>query len=267
MADVASPELALIDPGLAERLRCSLPDPGDCLAPRLSVSPSGAPSAGVPSHDLVRYDHKWSPRRPSLVSLVASLVLALLFASLTLDLLPLPRSLPVLLEKSTGDANDRTRGAAMSQVPEKPHSQGSPAVVGNAKSANGAAKSAVQPPSLPQTKPETSPARLSESTRQGSVASPNEKASSSPSALEATTLQWPREPGATFYNLVLRRQGTRVLDLWPRSNRLSIPADRDVDGHVIAPGRYEWFVYAVFRSRGETTFSDLLKRGEIVVTR
>jgi|RhiMethySRZTD1v2_1073278.scaffolds.fasta_scaffold05264_2 hypothetical protein len=68
-------------------------------------------------------------------------------------------------------------------------------------------------------------------------------AHASPSGLPAhgkasgLELRWRSRPGAPFYNVILWREGERVLDLWPRRTTVTL-AGRDLE-----PGTYRWFVY------------------------
>jgi len=80
--DVISPELALIDETLAEAARRWLPPPSDCLAPRTPTeTPSPASSLQEAPPGLGR-----RRARPSLVVVVATLLVAGIVASPAIDL-------------------------------------------------------------------------------------------------------------------------------------------------------------------------------------
>lgn len=81
----------------------------------------------------------------------------------------------------------------------------------------------------------------------------------------ATELRWPRVAGADFYDLVLWRDGERVLDVWPRTNRLVVPAGGALATRTLAPGRYLWFVYAGFDGKTAPRFGGLLAHGALDV--
>jgi hypothetical protein len=82
----------------------------------------------------------------------------------------------------------------------------------------------------------------------------------------ATELRWPLVAGADFYDVVLWRDGKRVLDVWPRTNRLVVPAGGALEARTLAPGRYLWFVYAGFDGKTAPRFGALLAHGELDVT-
>jgi hypothetical protein len=81
----------------------------------------------------------------------------------------------------------------------------------------------------------------------------------------ATELRWPLVAGADFYDVVLWRDGKRVLDVWPRTNRLVVPAGGALEARTLAPGRYLWFVYAGFDGKTAPRFGALLAHGELDV--
>lgn len=69
-------------------------------------------------------------------------------------------------------------------------------------------------------------------------------------------LRWRAVAGATFYNVILWRNGERVLDLWPRTTTLRLPARQ------LASGEYQWFVYPVLHPGGKQRFGPLVARGK-----
>jgi hypothetical protein len=74
----------------------------------------------------------------------------------------------------------------------------------------------------------------------------------------AQTIRWAQVRGATYYDLVLWRDGKRVLDLWPTSARVLLH-DR------LAPGRYRWFVYPGFGAKASQRYGSLAGSGMFVI--
>jgi len=81
------------------------------------------------------------------------------------------------------------------------------------------------------------------------------------------TLHWKRIAGATYYNVVLWRNGTRVLDLWPTTQTISLPTTSVNHGSKarLAPGRYLWFVYPGFGAQSARHYGALASSGVIVI--
>jgi hypothetical protein len=81
------------------------------------------------------------------------------------------------------------------------------------------------------------------------------------------TVRWKPVSGATFYNLVLWRDGKRVLDLWPTSPRAVLPRDWSYRGghHRLRAGRYLWFVYPGFGAKASRQYGTLDGSGVVVV--
>jgi hypothetical protein len=80
-------------------------------------------------------------------------------------------------------------------------------------------------------------------------------------------LQWNAVAGATYYNLVLWRDGKRVLDLWPTSPRVVVPTT-SVNHRPLArlsPGRYLWFAYPGFGAKPAQKYGALAGTGVLVV--
>jgi hypothetical protein len=80
-------------------------------------------------------------------------------------------------------------------------------------------------------------------------------------------LQWNAVARATYYNLVLWRDGKRVLDLWPTSPRVVVPATSVNHGPLahLSPGRYLWFVYPGFGAKPAQKYGALAGTGVLVV--
>ena len=71
-------------------------------------------------------------------------------------------------------------------------------------------------------------------------------------------LRWRARPGTPFYNVILWRQGKRVLDLWPRRTTVTL-AGRDLE-----PGTYRWFVYPALPG-ARARFDRLVASGTVSV--
>jgi hypothetical protein len=80
-------------------------------------------------------------------------------------------------------------------------------------------------------------------------------------------LRWNAVAGATYYNLVLWREGKRVLDLWPTSPRVVVPTTLVKHGPKarLSPGRYLWFVYPGFGAKSARHYGALAGSGVLVV--
>jgi hypothetical protein len=80
-------------------------------------------------------------------------------------------------------------------------------------------------------------------------------------------LRWNAVAGATYYNLVLWRDGKRVLDLWPTSPRVVVPSTSVKHGPQarLSPGRYLWFVYPGFGAKPARQYGALAGSGVLVV--
>jgi hypothetical protein len=94
-------------------------------------------------------------------------------------------------------------------------------------------------------------------------------ATDTPEVRNVRTLQWKAVPHASFYNVVLVRNGVRVLDVWPRRNHLSLAALTKRRGRVPA-GRYKWFVYPGYGNRSErgrhsTFYGEVAAQGTVVI--
>jgi hypothetical protein len=82
---------------------------------------------------------------------------------------------------------------------------------------------------------------------------------SSPAATTGPALAWRSAPNAEFYNVIIWRDGRRVLDAWPKRPSLSL------SGRV-SPGTYRWFVYPGRTASGRGhRYGALLASGTVVV--
>ena len=83
-------------------------------------------------------------------------------------------------------------------------------------------------------------------------------------------LSWTPVRYATFYNVVLVRGSSRVLDLWPRKAELTLSTLRHRGGSHLRAGQYHWFVYPGFGRRrprvsGSTIYGKLVAQGVLTV--
>ena len=80
-------------------------------------------------------------------------------------------------------------------------------------------------------------------------------------------LRWNAVKGATYYNLVLWRDGKRVLDLWPTSSQAVLPSTWSYRGirDRLLPGRYLWFVYPGIGAKASRHYGALAGSGVLVV--
>jgi hypothetical protein len=72
-------------------------------------------------------------------------------------------------------------------------------------------------------------------------------------------VRWKRVPGAGFYNMIVWRDGVRVLDLWPHKAAVRVPREK------LEPGTYLWFVYPSFKTEDGRRFGELAKSGKFSV--
>ena len=72
-----------------------------------------------------------------------------------------------------------------------------------------------------------------------------------------TTLRWRPAPRATYYNVQLWRNGTKVLTTWPLHPVLPLPRLR--------PGRYLWLVWPGYGARAAHRYGALLGKSTFVV--
>jgi hypothetical protein len=75
--------------------------------------------------------------------------------------------------------------------------------------------------------------------------------------------------GASYYNLIIWRDGRRLLDLWPSSSHVLLPGTWSYQGktRALSPGRYLWFAYPGFGARAEARYGDPVRSGILVVDR
>lgn len=80
-------------------------------------------------------------------------------------------------------------------------------------------------------------------------------------------VHWSPVPSATYYDLVLWRDGKRVLDLWPETATATLSATRTLDGarKGLRPGRYLWFAYPGLGSRATRRYGEMAASGSVVI--
>jgi hypothetical protein len=78
-------------------------------------------------------------------------------------------------------------------------------------------------------------------------------------------LTWRRVPAATFYDVILLRDGTRVLDLWPSTTSVTLPQHWTLGGKRfdLAAGGYQWFVYPATGTRAAASYGSLSAHGSL----
>jgi len=79
-------------------------------------------------------------------------------------------------------------------------------------------------------------------------------------------LTWRPVPGATFYAVRLFRGDVRILDLWPSTTRVRVPASWVYGGvHFrLRPGRYLWYVYPGIGNASRLRLGKLAKAGVLL---
>ena len=84
---------------------------------------------------------------------------------------------------------------------------------------------------------------------------------------KGVSLSWDPAQGATFYNVVLWRDDTRLLDLWPTDPSVRIPESWTYRGKTrqLEPGRYLWFAFAGYGSGEDRRLGERVASGDVVV--
>jgi len=85
----------------------------------------------------------------------------------------------------------------------------------------------------------------------------------------APSVRWKPISSATYYNLVLWRDGKRVLDLWPTSPHAVLPRNWSSRGahHRLLAGRYLWFVYPGLGAKASREYGALAGSGVVLVAK
>src|SRR5262249_3074970 len=72
------------------------------------------------------------------------------------------------------------------------------------------------------------------------------------------TITWRPVAGATYYDLVVWRNGRRVLDVWPTAAAADVPQSaRSGGGSSLEAGHYLWFAYPGFDVRAAKQYGPL----------
>jgi hypothetical protein len=81
-------------------------------------------------------------------------------------------------------------------------------------------------------------------------------------------LSWKEVPGASYYNVIIWRDGNRVLDLWPESPPIVLPRRwKTGQGFTrLRPGRYLWFAYPGVGRKADGRFKAQPRTGVILVS-
>jgi hypothetical protein len=268
-----SPELVLVDPELRERARVDLPW-GPPPVPRLArppAAPTAAPAAGLerPAGRLPIAATLWIF---GAVAVIVTLALGLLpdsgprpslapaLARSPVTTAPVSTSAP---EPAAPAAPARTRprsaqppAAARRSPPAaaEPRAKPPPAPQPKAKpqpTPKGTAKARARPQSpppataqpqpAPKPTPKPKPARKPAPPRTEPGTAPPTLRSPPPASRgayqPARVFAWAPERGASYYHVVIRRDGKVFYEGWPRAARLEIPASRR-----FRPGKYTWRV-------------------------
>jgi hypothetical protein len=82
-------------------------------------------------------------------------------------------------------------------------------------------------------------------------------------------LAWSAVSKATYYNVQLYRNGTKILTVWPTSTTYRLTSSWRFAGRTqrLTPGRYRWYVWPGFGPRSATRYGKLLGSSTFVVTR
>jgi hypothetical protein len=252
-----TPGLALVDPELARRARAALPDPPDCLAPRLRVRPPAAVEPVLaPEPETVSVRRPRPRRRGStIVGYALWITLAAIGASSFLAFVPL------------------SKGSESDFVDPQTDTPSAPVTVTAARDETPSVRPRPTEPSHPKGTPEKdSLPKLKAAVVRPTPAKPAVAKASHRSGTQkvarrrpSITITWRETKSADFYNVVLIEGGHRV-DGWPKHGRFvyHVPASRLRGGHG-STIRYRWFVYPARRVGSIIQFGSILAQGTRIV--
>jgi hypothetical protein len=290
-----SPELVLVSPELAEYARAQLPDrapsifgerngadaPMTATAP-LKVVPARTPAA-VPHPVTASPAPRRGRVRPKAV-LLAVFLSGLLVAGVLVGLRvgrsperesgaePLAPSRAALLAVTPGST---TRGGTAAPAQGTPRARRRPAAgahrAGAARApAKTTAKTERTRTRKAKAKPATTPSARTRTARKVKTHAPapaaTPKTAPPPSEPELT---WNAVAGANYYDVQLFRENVRILDLWPSTPHVTVPAAWVYGGvhYRLEPGRYRWYVYPGTGEISQLVLGKLHKVGVLVVPR
>jgi hypothetical protein len=239
-----SPELALVDPELASYARSLLP-PIDLDAPtatdRHLVEEPRSAAPALPA------GRRRTTRRRAGLMLAAALAISV------------PAALAVTRSGGHGPAGRKPaqQAAGGPRHTATPHASPTSTVTARV---DGARKTVVSPVKKP-THRRAAPTTSVPATRRAQR--PKRRV-----ILKAPLLHWTSSPSARFFDVVLWRDGERVLDSWPSISRLRVPASWTYGGHHyrLGPGTYLWFVYPGVGSRLHPRYGPLLTSGRFTIS-
>jgi len=264
-----SPELVLVDPELAALARLQLPEPGSFWASNVSPPATARASAEAarPVEETTPAIRKRRARRPLLLLAAASLTLNVLFIGHAQRSVPRPSFVAdasgagaTAGDLLVGPVDPATAAAISAPLGTASPSRHARAAVKKAqrREATGAHAAAVD--STPRR-------RLPHGVLSRHATEQPATPGGARDNVTVRTVAWDPVPDATYYNLVLWRDGERVLDLWPTSSHAVVPNNwsRDgVEGRLL-PGRYLWFVYPGFGAKASRQYGKLAGNGSFVV--
>lgn len=88
---------------------------------------------------------------------------------------------------------------------------------------------------------------------------PSTRAPAATVGAQQVLLRWKPTAGARLYNVILWRNGARVLDLWPTEPSARVPIKR------LKPGSYQWFVYPLLGKASNARYGRVIARGTVKV--
>src|SRR5919201_1223460 len=251
-----SPELVLVDPELAPKARLRLPEPGSFRAtalPAAKVVPEVVPAAVA-----VAGDNGNRPRRKG-----RRLLLLLAAASLALNGVFIAHARSSVARPTLGPAVPHLgRVAATGALASAAGSRSQPGRIRRIRRALDHRRPVHAHPNRPRRQRVGSRVAAAKHAPRHVAAARGVEANAT-----VQSVRWGAVPGATYYDLVMWRNGTRVLDLWPTSLHVVLPRDgrhRGAHRRLVA-GRYLWFAYPGFGAKASRRYGPLAQGGVLVV--